>query len=121
MKEIFKLCEQKMKQGEKQYGEFNPAKEKRWLIDEAKDEIIDLINYSTMLYQQFDHFQEKYGKEEQLMVENCKLHNDLDKWKDKYRKLEEQNTNGLNLGKYMKGMKNDKSNKRGRITFKFWK
>lgn len=108
MKKIFELCEQKMKQGEKQYGKFDPLKEKRWLIDEAKDEILDAINYSAMFYKTLEEFQLKYGNIETLMVENCKLHHALKKCKDKCRKLEEQNTNGLNTGKYMKGMKNDK-------------
>ena len=77
MKEIFELCEQKMKQGEKQYGKFEPLKEKRWLIDEAKDELVDTINYIGMFYQSLEEFQLKYGNIESLMVENCKLHNAL--------------------------------------------
>ena len=107
MNEIFKLCEQKMKQGEKQYGEFDPAKEKRYLIDEAKDELTDAINYIAMFYKMLEQFQSKYGNIETLMVENCKLNDALEEWKTKYRKLEEQNNKSLGISKYMKGMKND--------------
>jgi len=54
LKSIFDECIRKYQKGEKKFGPFNPKTDTRCFRDEARQELIDAINYIAMFIRKLD-------------------------------------------------------------------
>lgn len=57
---VFRQCMDKYQKGEKKYGAFNPKTDDRDMLEEAKQELIDSINYFAMKIRQIEEWQREW-------------------------------------------------------------